>query len=207
MIAPPKPPAQDELELLIREARERQLRRRLLGAAAVAIAAALGLGAYAIAIGGNFSEGQPRVQGGRGSVTFCRSSQLAMSIGGQGATEMVLGGALITNTGGAACALPAVRPVVRITWQGKPMQVRQPVPKPGEVQSGTPAHVLAPGAKALISMRWANWCGFHAPGLPTFRLVFGRALTLSAPGLGVPRCNIGPGSAGLLDVSAPLVAS
>jgi Domain of unknown function (DUF4232) len=207
MIAPPKPPAQDELELLIKEARERQLRRRLLGAAAVAIAAALGLGAYAITIGGNVgSEGRSPVQGGRASVAFCRSSQLAMSIGGQGATEMVLGGALITNTGGQACALPTRRPVVRITWQGKPMQVRQPVPKPGEVQSGTPAHVLAPGAKALISMRWGDWCGRRASGLPTFRVIFGHELTLSAPGLGVPLC-IGPGMPGFLDVSRPLLAN
>ena len=207
MIAPPKPPAQDELELLIKEARERQLRRRLLGAAAVAMAAALGLGAYAIAIGGNVgSEGRSPVQGGRASVAFCRSSQLAMSIGGQGATEMVLGGALITNTGRQACALPTRRPVVRITWQGKPMHVRQPVPRPGEVQSGTPAHVLTPGAKALISMRWGNWCGRRASGLPTFRVILGPELTLSAPGLGVPSC-IGPGMPGFLDVSRPLVAN
>lgn len=52
MIAPPKPPAQDELEALIKEARERQLRRRLLAAAGVAVAAALGLGIYAILVGG-----------------------------------------------------------------------------------------------------------------------------------------------------------
>jgi uncharacterized protein DUF4232 len=47
MIAPPRPPAHDELEALIKEARARQLRRRLLGAAGVAIAAALGLSIYA----------------------------------------------------------------------------------------------------------------------------------------------------------------
>jgi Protein of unknown function (DUF4232) len=47
MIAPPKPPAPDELEALIKEARERQLRRRLLGAAGVAVAAAVGLSLYA----------------------------------------------------------------------------------------------------------------------------------------------------------------
>jgi hypothetical protein len=60
------------------------------------------------------------------------------------------------------------------------MQVRQPVPRAGEVQPGTLAHVLAPGAKALIFMRWGN--------------------------LGLPSC-IGPGAPGFLDVSRPLVAS
>jgi hypothetical protein len=53
MIAPPKPPAPDELEALIKEARERQLRRRLLGAAALAVVAAAGLGIYALAAGSN----------------------------------------------------------------------------------------------------------------------------------------------------------
>ena len=52
MIAPPKPPAPDELEALIKEARARRLRRRLLGAAGVAIASALGLSVYALTTGG-----------------------------------------------------------------------------------------------------------------------------------------------------------
>jgi hypothetical protein len=52
MIAPPKPPSHDELEALIKEARARQLRRRLFGAAGVAIAAAIGLSAYAFASSG-----------------------------------------------------------------------------------------------------------------------------------------------------------
>ena len=98
MIAPPRRPSHDELDLLIKEARERQLRRRLLGAAGVAIAAAIGLGAYAFVTGGNVDDvpQQPAQRGGVG-VPFCRSSQLAMSIGGQGATQMVLGGALIVS--------------------------------------------------------------------------------------------------------------
>jgi hypothetical protein len=53
MLAPPLPPSPDEREALIREARARQLRRRLLGAAGVAVAAAFGLSAYAITIGGD----------------------------------------------------------------------------------------------------------------------------------------------------------
>jgi hypothetical protein len=204
MIAPPRPPSHDDLEALIKEARERQLRRRLLGAAGVAIAAALGLSVYALTIGG---DGDARSTGGSASAgpPVCSGSQLTMSIGGQGATSMVLGGALITNASGQACALPTGQPVVHITWQGKPMHVRQPVPKPGEVQSGRNAHVLTPGARALVSMRWGNWCGARMSGLPTFRLLFGHHLTLSAPdGLGVPPC-IGLGMLGFLEVSQPLV--
>jgi hypothetical protein len=71
MIAPPRPPSHDELEALIKEARERQLRRRLLGAAGVAVAAAIGLGAYALAAGptqrtGANSGGHARLAGGCG---------------------------------------------------------------------------------------------------------------------------------------------
>jgi hypothetical protein len=202
MLAPPKPPP-DELELLIKEARERQLRRRLIGAAGVAIVAALGLGIYALVIGGGTRD-TARSSRAPATAPLCRSSQLALSIGGQGSTQMVLGGAVMTNTGGQACALPLGRPVVRITWNGKPMRVREPVPRPGDVQSGKPAHLLAPGAKALVSMRFASWCGFQAPGVPTFRFVFGHGLTLVASGFGVPRCNA-PGTPGLLDVSRPLI--
>src|SRR5690348_3198780 len=119
MIAPPKPPSHDEREALIKEARARQLRRRLLGASGVAIAAALGLSVYAVVTGGRVN-GVTQAHAGRASAPFCRSSQLGMSIRGQGATEMVLGGALITNAG-QTCVLPTGRPVVRITWQGKPM--------------------------------------------------------------------------------------
>lgn len=46
MISPPRPP-QDELELLIREARERQRRRQALAAATIALSAAVGLSVWA----------------------------------------------------------------------------------------------------------------------------------------------------------------
>src|SRR5262249_7109335 len=172
MIAPPKPPSHDELEALIKEARARQLRRRLIGAAGVAIAAALGLIVYAFGTGGGPANlAQPPASGGRAAgPPRCSASQLTMSTGGQGSTQLVLGGAVITNTGGQACALPTGRPVVRLAWQGVTMHVPQPVPKPGEVQSGRPAHALVPGAKALISIRWGNWCGRRPPDPPALTL-------------------------------------
>lgn len=64
MLAPPKPP-HDDAELLIKEARARQLQRRLIGAAGLAVAAAVSIAAYAIATGstrqpGATSGGQAR---------------------------------------------------------------------------------------------------------------------------------------------------
>jgi len=51
MLAPPAPPPEDQLELLIREARARQRRRRMLAAAAVAAVAGAALAAYSVAVG------------------------------------------------------------------------------------------------------------------------------------------------------------
>lgn len=51
MIASPRPPSHGDIEALIREARARQARRRLLGAAGVAITLAIALSVYALFIG------------------------------------------------------------------------------------------------------------------------------------------------------------
>jgi hypothetical protein len=56
VVSPPES-SQDELELLIREARARQRRRWLCGAAAVALASAVALGAYSVAAGAPFRSG------------------------------------------------------------------------------------------------------------------------------------------------------
>jgi hypothetical protein len=51
-VAPPKPPARDEPDALIPEARAHQWRRRLVGAAFVALAAGVALSIYAVVSGG-----------------------------------------------------------------------------------------------------------------------------------------------------------
>lgn len=73
MIAPPKPPSHDELEALIKEARERQLRRRLFGAAVVAIAAGVGLAMWAALPDG--SKSNVTQQGNSGSLPVTESGQ------------------------------------------------------------------------------------------------------------------------------------
>lgn len=209
MVAPPKPPAQDELELLIKEARERQLRRRLLGAAGVAIAAALGLSIYAFVTGGGPANlAQPPVHRGPATGPPCRASQLSVSVFFQGATQMMIGGATLANTGHAACSLPVGRPTVRIAEHGKPLPVRE------EGLTGSflpttwkPARVLTPGTKAEVLMDWSrlNWdCGSAATPTPRFVLRFGTALELSgiASGLTLPACGVGHSAIG---VSRPLI--
>jgi hypothetical protein len=71
VIAPPEPPSQDELEALIKEARARQLQRRLIGATFVAIATALSLGIYALLTGSSHAKASGRP--GVASPPLCRS--------------------------------------------------------------------------------------------------------------------------------------
>ena len=203
MIAPPKPPPLDELEALIKEARERQLRRRLLGTAGIAIAAAVGLSVYAFVKGGGVNNVAP-ARAGRASGLLCRASQLSVSAGLQGATQSLAGGATITNTGGGSCSLPRLRPVVRISLDGETLRIRQR-PFPYRMSHGPLAHVLVPGGQAVIFIQWWNWCGRTGAAAMTVRL--GRGLNLPAPQrLGEPTCIATGPSSSILYVS-PTFAS
>ncbi|MGZ4289651.1 MAG: DUF4232 domain-containing protein [Gaiellaceae bacterium] len=210
MIAPPKPPTHDELEALIKEARARQLRRRLLGAAAVAVAAAVGLSIYAFVSGGKLDNiAQTPAQGGRASGPLCRASQLVATAGLNGATGTMMGPATLTNTSGSACSLPSGRPRVRILLQGRVLPARET----GEmdISGETPVRVLAPRSKAAIFMDWSNWCGKPSEGTiirPTFQLSWADGLGVDAPNHAMtpPRCN-SPGSGtsvSTIDVSTPV---
>jgi hypothetical protein len=180
MIAPPSPTSHDELEALIKEARARQLRRRLLGAAGVAIAAALGLSVYALVTGGSVDVAQPSAHGGTPTAPLCRSNQLAGSLFMQGATRTLAGGIDIRNTSGVACALPTSRPKATISWHGRQLSTREePLGAPAGLSS---APVLAPGAKASVFWQWFS-CGGPGPRAavrPTFRLRFEHDLVVTA---------------------------
>jgi Protein of unknown function (DUF4232) len=205
MIAPPRPPSHDDLEALIKEARERQLRRRLLGAAVVAIASAIALSVYAVTIG----SGQPATSAGHkkpARVPFCRAGQLSASAGFQGATQTMLGGVSIRNTGDAACSLPQGRPLVTISWRGKPVPTKE---RP--MRTGPPwpqAHIVAPGKSASVFFQWWS-CGGPGPKeavQPTFLLRFGHGLAVTAhSGVVTPAFCSGLGAPRSLDVSRALV--
>ena len=205
MIAPPKPPSHDELEALIKEARERQLRRRLLGAAGVAIASAVALSVYAFTLG---SGGLPTVVSGSGRVAppECRASQLSAQAALNGATGSMAGFATVTNTGLTACSLPTTRPRVSIVWRGEQMPTQQ---KSFAGPGGVPIHVLAPGRAAFVHMDWSEWCGTPSAGTvirPTFSLRFGGLVVAArAQQLTPPRCDV-PGTISTIFVG-PAVAS
>jgi hypothetical protein len=206
MIAPPKPPSHDELKALIKEAKEGQLRRRLLGAAGVAIAAAIGLSAYALTIGGS---DQTKLIGGSGNAggPLCRSAQLAATAGLSGAVGTMDGVATLTNTSPTACSLPRTPPQIGIFWRGKQMRTRQ---RPMSVSGVAPVHVLAPGAKAFVHVDWYDWCGKPSEGTlirPTLQLRFsGLEVAARAHVMTPPRCGTpGTGTRGsTILVSPPL---
>jgi hypothetical protein len=200
MIAPPKPATHEELEALIREARSRQLRRRLLGAAGVAIGAAIALAAYAFVTGGSVRNvAQPPANGGRATGPTCRASQLAATIGFQGATQTLVGGAEVKNISDHACSLPLGWPQVTLTSSGKALSVVQRRPTSSVGSSEPVARVLAPGGRAGVEMQWANWCGSPhqpvnhggytlTPLKEVFTLRFGTGPVVTAASTGAPPC-------------------
>jgi Domain of unknown function (DUF4232) len=205
MVAPPKPPAHDNLEALIREARERQLRRRLVGAAAVAVAAALGLGIYALTTDGG-RQSATASGPATGPAPLCRSAQLSGSAGFQGATQSMLGGITLQNTSAGTCSLPSARPLVSISWHGERLRTKE-----GANPNAPPwprARVLAPGAKAGVYFQWWS-CGGSGPKAavrPTFTLRFGHGLLVTARSEDVtPAFCGGLGGQRLLGVSKTLV--
>ena len=204
MIAPPKPPAQDEIELLIEEARARQLRRRLLGAAAVAIVAAVSLSVYALAIGDGGHAG-PTGGSASAGAPLCRASQLSSTAGLNGEAGTIGGTVLLRNTSGDACSLPTGRPDVTVLWGGHVLPTRQAaIPEP----RARPVPLLAPHFAAAIDVDWANWCGRLSHGTPidpTFRLTWAGRLQIDVPN-GVsarPRCDGGGTSASVVSIGRP----
>jgi Protein of unknown function (DUF4232) len=220
MIATTSPPSHDELEALIKEARVRQLRRRLLGAAGIAIAAAIGLGAYAITRGfgqaGSVAGSSPN-----SGAPPCRSSQLSTGIGFQGATQSMLGGATLRNSGGSICSLPTGRPAFRIVWNRKSLAI--PVRQlTGSTAPPWPrARLLAPGRSAFIVMQWRGLpviggalpprrlrrlcnrtTGASFEPQVALRYRSGLSLTARATGLILPAC--GPLHSSWIEVSRPL---
>lgn len=102
--SPPRPPSQDELEALIREARQRQLRRRLVVALVVAAVAAAVLGIYFVFASGRSARaaaGHPRGLTG----SDCRTANVAVKeIPISGAGSLYRFGLQLTNRG-STCRL------------------------------------------------------------------------------------------------------
>ena len=180
MIAPPRPSSPDALKALIKEARERQQRRRLLGTAGIAIIAAAGLAIYALAGGGARDEvtsGPPR-----SAAPICRSSQLSVAARWNGAAGNLFNFFTITNTGAGACSVPGGRPTVLLTRDGSQLKLEERVPS--EAYPGQPVSSLPGGQQAVVHLDWKNWCGPQLTYAKTATVVtvqFAGGLSVTAP--------------------------
>jgi hypothetical protein len=176
--APPRPPSQDELDALIREARERQLRRRLLAAAAIAIAAATSLGIYAV-----FSAGSSRPTAGAsaGLAPTCPLSALPLSLQTQGTATQAVFFLTVRNPQRLRCSINA--PVVlEITENGHPAPI-------SDNPIRATLHATLRGARSSIwppsGAWWANWCGSRKGFRLTARV---ESHSVSAPISILPQC-------------------
>jgi hypothetical protein len=151
--SPPRPPSQDELDALIREARERQLRRRLLGAAAIVVTAAASLGIYAV-----FSEGSshPTARAsGSGLVTTCPRGALSLALQTQGTATQAVSFLTIRNPQRLTCSITA--PVVfEITQNGRRAHV---LGNPLRLRLHTTLRGTRSSFWPLDGVWWGNYCG------------------------------------------------
>jgi hypothetical protein len=127
MLAPPRPPSHDELEALIKEARARQLRRRLLGAAGVAIAAGIGLCIYAFLAGG--SQGAATASGSSPETVAAPCSAAAgwrLRLDGLWSepTGQHTAPLSVTRIGGSACTLAGYPKITLLTAGGHKLGFR-----------------------------------------------------------------------------------
>lgn len=168
-IAPsPHPPNQDELDALVRKARERQRRRRVLVGAAIASMAAVGLVVYAVASGGTptVKQGHPGRPSAPGLLPRCRTAQLRLSQSGGGAaggsSEVIY---TFRNTAAGACVLRGWPSVRLKSPRGKLMPVRTShalALRPHRVE-------LGPGARASFGV--VDSYGGYAPLCPSSHTV------------------------------------
>jgi hypothetical protein len=151
--SPPRPPSQDELDALIREARVRQLRRRLLGAAVIATIAAASLGIYAAFFGG--SSRPTAGASDSGLVARCPLSALPLSLQPQGTATQAVFFLTIGNPQRLTCSITA--PVVfEITQRGQRADVRG---NPLRLSLHTNLRGTRSSYWPLNGVWWANWCG------------------------------------------------
>ena len=176
--SPPRPPSQHEVDALIREARVRQLRRRLLGAAVIAVIAAANLGIYALVSAGS---SRHTVGAAAGLATACPFSALPLSLQTQGTATQAVFFLTIQNPQRLTCSINA--PVIlEITENGHPAPI-------SDNPIHATLHATLRGARSSIwppsGAWWANWCGSRKGFRLTARV---EAHAVSAPISILPQC-------------------
>lgn len=162
MLAPPRRPPQDELEALIPEARARQRRRRMLGAAfvAAAVATALSVGAVLNAGSGARTQSQGSPSAAIAAVPSCGIEQLRLSAARSPgfAAGSLLERLTLTNVSHSACTLAGWPDVRRLDGRGHAVPTRRILVVYSPSGSSPYQKVrLRPGHAASFNLFGDNW--------------------------------------------------
>jgi hypothetical protein len=203
-----------EADPLIAEAKRRARRRRSIAAAALVTAAGIAGGILALDAGRGSGDvpwlptRPPLASPNPPLAPACTSSQLAATLGLQGATQNLAGTVEIRNRSARPCSLVG-RP--KLSFAGATSKWRQTRGQAGFFAPDPLApprsslRAFAPGGWASIGLWWSNWCGrgssdngnagrppaallLTAPGGGTIRMAQNDMGTLSGP-LGAPPCG------------------
>jgi hypothetical protein len=174
MIAPPKPPSYDDLEALIREARERQLRRRLLGAAGIAIAVAIGLSAYALVAGGNQRRGTVSRRQPKAVVAPCSAAdgwRLKLGPGWSEPTGQHTATIALTRLASNACSMSGYPRIVLQDSRGRTLPFRYSHRGDMVVTSHPPSTVRVDGGASAFFIFNKYRCDVHTTAIARRLLV------------------------------------
>lgn len=157
MLAPPRPPAHDELEALIREARARQQRRWLLAAAVTAVVAGAVLAGHAV-FQGKRSGGREDHSAPRGIAAGRRCSAEQVRLGqprfdGAG-TGHVMENMSFTNLSSRSCTLRGWPSLVVVMPDGYRVPARV-----GRIRNATSSRALP---ERTVLLRPGEAASFHA---------------------------------------------
>jgi Protein of unknown function (DUF4232) len=156
VVAPPQPPCQDELELLIREARARHRRRWTFRALVIGVGAAVAIGISAVTSGTHarppVSTNTPRPT----AAARCTLSDLHVHrIGSYAGLDQSGGYYGLTNVGGGTCSLRGWPYVVAIKadgHRGLGERARETFDGPFKAPRRPPTINLKPGATAAFAL-------------------------------------------------------
>lgn len=209
VVAPLRPPRPDEAEALSREARARQRRRWVLGAAGIAVVTAAVLGVTAIIARNSGNRQAGRLPTPIGGLPRCGSAQLDASWRGDGAyTGHSITSFALTNVSNASCTLRG-RPKVQLAMRGGGVQPGH-VYRTRNLRSGfakaVPVQtiVLRPGGAASFNVVVVDQVGRAGP-IPSKFCAWSRSILVTPPDARTPvRIHFGLSNCGL--GVTPLVA-
>ena len=89
----------------------------------------------------------------------CRSGQLKLAGGLQGATQSLLGTLTLANRTAHACALPVAPRRVSLVVGTQVLPALTVRMRGGIVPPGVPTRRLAAHGRVRVGIQWRNWCG------------------------------------------------